>query len=378
MIKVRKGEKQVHGGGKINYEVGITLISLVVTIIVLLILAGVTVMMIAGDNGILNKATESTEETRGANVEEVRDLWKINQKADNYTENKTEQTLEELIDDLVNQKLLTENEKDQILGNVSKGIEATYQITIGSKNISFSNGIESKSCIVTSSKQTISLDRTIKKADIIAEKPEYVNYEIIGIWNESDGEYKTQGSIPGKSGKLEIVGDINDTTFIYTLTDFMNGDEKFLLKVSIDGEEYIQELNVIQGDVVTYEEDFVGIEYNSGIWTIDENENYNNGIAKMTDTTEQISIFEFTYTGTGVELIARLNAETGYIIVNGGELRRNLKKSDGQEDFNVNVLNEQYKNLENTTHLMNICIAKGLEALNRGKYFYLDAIRVYR
>ena len=43
-------------------EKGITLIALVVTIIVLLILAGVVLATISGDNGVLNKATEAKEE----------------------------------------------------------------------------------------------------------------------------------------------------------------------------------------------------------------------------------------------------------------------------------------------------------------------------
>ena len=42
---------------------GITLIALVITIIVLLILAGVTIATLTGDNGILIYAEESHEET---------------------------------------------------------------------------------------------------------------------------------------------------------------------------------------------------------------------------------------------------------------------------------------------------------------------------
>ena len=38
---------------------GITLIALVITIIVLLILAGVSIAMLAGDNGVLTKASDS-------------------------------------------------------------------------------------------------------------------------------------------------------------------------------------------------------------------------------------------------------------------------------------------------------------------------------
>ena len=42
-------------------EKGITLIALVITIIVLLILAGVTVVTLTGDNGLLQKATTAKE-----------------------------------------------------------------------------------------------------------------------------------------------------------------------------------------------------------------------------------------------------------------------------------------------------------------------------
>ena len=50
-------------------EIGITLIALVITIIVLLILAGVAISMLSGENGILRKAAEAktkTEESRKA------------------------------------------------------------------------------------------------------------------------------------------------------------------------------------------------------------------------------------------------------------------------------------------------------------------------
>ena len=52
-------------------ENGITLIALVITIIVLLILAGVSIAMLTGDNGILNKATDASRETLAAEAEEA-------------------------------------------------------------------------------------------------------------------------------------------------------------------------------------------------------------------------------------------------------------------------------------------------------------------
>ncbi len=53
---------------------GITLIALVVTIIILLILAGVTISMLTGENGILTKAQKAKEQTEIASQEEQRKL----------------------------------------------------------------------------------------------------------------------------------------------------------------------------------------------------------------------------------------------------------------------------------------------------------------
>jgi len=49
---------------------GITLIALVITIIVLLILAGVTINALSGDNGILKRATEAKQKTSQAQKDE--------------------------------------------------------------------------------------------------------------------------------------------------------------------------------------------------------------------------------------------------------------------------------------------------------------------
>ena len=45
-----------------NHEKGITLIALVITIVVLLILAGITIQALSGENGLLKRATEAKEE----------------------------------------------------------------------------------------------------------------------------------------------------------------------------------------------------------------------------------------------------------------------------------------------------------------------------
>lgn len=49
---------------------GITIITLAVTIIVLIILAGVSINMLVGDNGIIKKAQEAKENMESVQIEE--------------------------------------------------------------------------------------------------------------------------------------------------------------------------------------------------------------------------------------------------------------------------------------------------------------------
>ena len=77
---------------KTKEEKGITLIALVITIIVLLILASVSIAMLTGNNGILTQAKLAKENTQTAKEQEEKDLDKIssyiNEKTikDNYTD----------------------------------------------------------------------------------------------------------------------------------------------------------------------------------------------------------------------------------------------------------------------------------------------------
>ena len=62
-----------------NIEQGITLIALVITIIVLLILAGVSIATLTGDNGILKQANQAKENNNSAAAREkvyLKQTWK--------------------------------------------------------------------------------------------------------------------------------------------------------------------------------------------------------------------------------------------------------------------------------------------------------------
>ena len=65
---------------------GVTLIALIITIIVLLILAGVTIARIMGDNGMLNQATNSKIQTNHGTIKEGISLQYSDYEIDRKTE----------------------------------------------------------------------------------------------------------------------------------------------------------------------------------------------------------------------------------------------------------------------------------------------------
>ncbi len=108
---------------------GITLIALVITIIVLLILAGVTINILFGERGILKISEEAALSTRGANVKEQVELWKAEKQTDKKTGHSgNTKTEKELLDDLeINQKILKNEERNQL--------EEQRTVTIGNQVI---------------------------------------------------------------------------------------------------------------------------------------------------------------------------------------------------------------------------------------------------
>lgn len=70
---------------KMKRNKGITVIALVITIVVLLILAGVSIAMLTGENGILNQAQEAKEQTKYKSAEEKVKLAIMGARADGGT-----------------------------------------------------------------------------------------------------------------------------------------------------------------------------------------------------------------------------------------------------------------------------------------------------
>ena len=76
----------------IRKQKGITLIALVITIIVLLILAGVTIAMVVGDNGILTRSREAKDTTNIKKIQEEVDLEAADLVAEYHTKDNGEVT----------------------------------------------------------------------------------------------------------------------------------------------------------------------------------------------------------------------------------------------------------------------------------------------
>ena len=91
---------------------GITLIALVVTIVVLLILAGVTISLLLDENGIITKSKDARTETRISQIEDEVEMWKQHNFI-NKESNQAQESADTMLANLISRKLLTEDEIDR-------------------------------------------------------------------------------------------------------------------------------------------------------------------------------------------------------------------------------------------------------------------------
>ena len=74
-----KKQKELTELKRLKRAKGITLIALIITIIILIILAGITLVALSGENGILRQASKAKEETAKAEEKEKEDLKELEQ-----------------------------------------------------------------------------------------------------------------------------------------------------------------------------------------------------------------------------------------------------------------------------------------------------------
>lgn len=271
-------------------EKGITLIALVITIIVMLILVAVTVS-ITINGGLLEYAGKTAKETTVA-----QDMEKIQAGITTSMMEQVTLTGETTITKEHLENFIATNTDEVTVSDKRPGDEYTYVVTLNGRQYGIKEnneveylegGIYNKYIYVTYVNEATPkylFKNTVTQEDVDKEvKGSNIPYTIIGVSNEEEGTYVTEGTITGKSGTLNIL-DLQKANFEYTLTDFFHGDDLFYVKIQINNSiEKIQKIVVAQGDEVTYEEMFKGIIY-TGNWIFVEDANCSGGAIAYSDT----------------------------------------------------------------------------------------------
>lgn len=104
---------------------GITLIALIVTIVILLILAGVTIATLMGDSGIFSKVQTAKDETNRNQATEKMNLKITNVQIDSYAQIQKMPTLQNLAD------ALCEDNEIQYVELTSKEIASLEKVNVG-------------------------------------------------------------------------------------------------------------------------------------------------------------------------------------------------------------------------------------------------------
>ena len=233
---------------KEKFNKGITLIALVITIIVLLILAGVSIAMLTGENGLLTQAEDAKKETESSGIEEevkiayagiqpdaIIEGWDMNKKA------------EELQKELQKQDPSATVVADGTNLNVTyKG----YELTI-SENGEVSDISQSKISIkvnVTGEEATVTADGSKIKEVVEGNVPIPVGfYYVGGTKNEGVVISDSSQDQQGKGTSHEQASNLEGNQFVWVPVKVNQNIEievtsnSNLSKVTINGEE--QEVN---------------------------------------------------------------------------------------------------------------------------------------
>ena len=193
---------------------GITLITLVITIVVLTILAGVSINTVVGDDGIIQKAKEQAEATRRASAEED-----MNRLVLEYQLAKSDETLESFL-----QEKVTEGRIDGVTDN-------------GDGTITITKKVEGKDYTITVKKPAASTPS--------------VKVGAIRVVSDSTGAGSSLGEASTRKGTtlyIMIESTISGgTTTVspevpYAVTE--NGTYKFTVTGTVNGTTYTKEVSV--------------------------------------------------------------------------------------------------------------------------------------
>ena len=194
---------------RVNGKSGITLIALVITIIVLLILAGVTIATLTGDNGILTKAQNAKTQNDKATAKEKVDLaiaasldetGKINLGQLKTNLNNVD-GINPIKEDLTDSSFPLEVTVDGIKATIKKDSNGKYSTSVGDDNNSTGGGLNKLDvtrAIVDNNLATVETGGTLDISSCITNKESIEEFTITNVTGnatkESDKTIKGTGT----------------------------------------------------------------------------------------------------------------------------------------------------------------------------------------
>ena len=303
-----------------NNKKGITLIALVITIIVLLILAGVSISMLTGDNAILSKAWQAKEATRGSQVKEYVDLAATSNEGVGYTGG-DKVTKDKAISDLKEKGELTDKEvellKDEDVITIG-GIEIDFSVLGGSRTWTYDANNLTCTCGTT----------TVKIGDYVNYSPTEGTTETTYTSPKDKNGYGDQTFSSNYGGTWQVLGvdeegclmlissDIIKTTsngyfYLKGQNGYVNGVKELKNISAIYGKgKYAKSARSVNVDDVNKITGYVDNVYNAGTSNVDQTGNqvtytlnsdgyihYNGTKYPKTDTTSTNTSFTY-WTGS--------------------------------------------------------------------------------
>ena len=173
-------------------ETGITLLALVITIIVLLILAGITIGAITGDNGIIQNALSAKEQTEIANEREIVEEATVRAMGKNKRGNIVKDELQEELDKITGEGKTIVTEDKEELGYFVKFVDSgrIYKVSIDGEveYLGKEDELITQADIIADPESNTTVE-LIQQVDLTVKTPieiEGAEYSLVYAWNQDE------------------------------------------------------------------------------------------------------------------------------------------------------------------------------------------------
>ena len=231
-----------------NNNYGITLIALVITVIVLLILAGISISMLSGDNTILSRATQAKIKTGNSQDEEAISLAYLATITGNYTNG-----------DDISSTLTSELEKNYGSGKVNVTKDgSTYKISIDGKGdytIDVNGKVEKSGPLVSYANIRI-VTNSDGTGENVAAGTKTPTTDKLYIYFEALVEGGTTSISPAVPFEISENG-----TYNFTITSTVNG-ENYTTTHAVTANQYAARAGIKIGDYVEYTSPTASVTFN--------------------------------------------------------------------------------------------------------------------